>query len=279
MFPLSLSARYRRDLADQLRLQHPHPARSIDERDLAALPAPVQRYVRGAGLVGMSHASNARVVWREMLLRGTPQGPWMRMECEQVSFFREPVRLALMRSSVAAVMPFTGYDRYLDGHGEMRMEVAGLIPVGRVCGRHVDASALVTFLSEGLLLPSLLLESHVSWTALGEHAARAVLRHHGCSVSGVFHFDASGEQAHFETEDRWRDGPTPVRQRWSAHVGDFAEHKGLRLPRTAHATWHAPEGDFDYVRGALESVTPDVTEARVLVERPWLSWQVPSGAR
>jgi hypothetical protein len=268
MNPLTLSARYRRDLTLALARQARAPQRAIDERDLSLLPPPVQRYVQATGLLGMSHASNARLVWREMALRGSPDAAWMRMECEQISFFRRPTRLAMMRTSLAHVLLFEGYDSYIEGRGEMRIQLARVLPVSRSRGPHMDASALVTFLSEGMLFPSLWLESPLFWTPLDAERARAELRYPGGRVGGVFHFDRAGEHVRFETEDRWRDGPVPVRQRWSAHASDFAEHKGLRLPQRARALWHTGATSFEYMNGVIDSVCLDVEDSRMLAQRP-----------
>lgn len=259
----TLRRAYQADLELELARQVHLPTRIVEERELVRVPEPVRRFLRESGLVGMSHASNARIVWRQMELRGA--GAWMRMECEQVSFLREPVRLALMRSMIARCLPLDGYDRYRDGQGEMRMNLAGVVPVRRVRGHPMNASGLVTFLSEGLLTPTLLLEPNVHWFSLDAHSARAELAHAGLRVGGVFSFDHASGTARFETEDRFRDGPTPRRQRWSAEVRGFEPHKGLRLATQAGAFWHDDNGAFEYMRGAIESISFDVTDAQAKV--------------
>lgn len=265
----SLPYLYERDLARELALQHPHHTCSIEPRDLCALPACVRNFVVAAGLADHSQATNARVVWSAMQLRSSPQAKWMSVECEQVSFFRQPVRLALMRSKLAGIVPFTGYDRYRDAQGQMSINLAGRLPLRRAHGSHMDDSALVTYLSEAMLLPVLFVDPRLQWQPLDEHAARAIIHHGGRCVAGVFRFDPAHAWVRFDSHDRWRDGREPTRARWSAEVSQFAWHKGLRVPSEARAWWHAGEDDFLYMRGKIESVSYDVTDARVMVRPAW----------
>lgn len=239
MANLTLQRAYERDLARELVRQPPHPSPALARKELTTLPNAVREYVLASGSLDRAHASNARIVWREMLLQNSEGAQTLRVDCEQVNFLREPSRMALMRSALAGVIPFSGYDRYRNGRGEMLIRLGGICPLRHARGPHMDASGLATFLSEALLLPLLFVHPSLQWSALDERSARATIHHAGTFVSGVFSFDAANEWARFETCDRWRDGRPPVRQRWSAEVTDFAWHKGLRIPGRARAFWHA----------------------------------------
>src|SRR5205823_6289789 len=51
----------------------------------------------------------------------------------------------------------------------------------------------------------------------------------------------------FSTDDRYRDAPGgPVRARWSTPVQGWREVDGRRLPSSASATWHLPDGPLTY---------------------------------
>lgn len=261
---------YERDLRRELALQHPHHAHAIESRDLCALPTPVRNFVAASGVVDAPRATNARVVWRDMELRDAPGKAWMAVECEQVNFLRQPARFALMRSRIAKLLPFSGYDRYRNANARFFINIAGTLPLRRADGPHFDDSALVTYLSEAMLLPVLMIDPRVHWLALDEGSARASMQHGSSSVAGVFTFDPSRDSVRFETDDRWRDGSTPTRTRWSAEVRSFAWHKGMRVPGEATARWHTDAGPFVYMRGSVESISYDVTDERAMVAPHWL---------
>ena len=62
--PLSLRAEFERDLTAEWPSTNPESSRSITEADLSALPDPVQRYLRRAGVVGRSAVTDFRATWK-----------------------------------------------------------------------------------------------------------------------------------------------------------------------------------------------------------------------
>jgi len=190
----------------------------------------------------------------------------MRVACEQVSFFGTPTRLALMRSHIAKVLPFSGYDSYRDGRGEMVINVAGIFNVGHASGPHMDASALVTFLAEGMLMPFTLVHPHVHWSTLSHTSARATIHDGSVTVGGVFTFDDDRGRVRFETNDRWREGTPGKFEPWSAEASDYTWRHGTLVPSTVSARWHDSDGSFTYMRGSVESLTYDVTDTRTSIE-------------
>ncbi len=260
----ALRAQYERDLQYELAAQPARHAPPIELGQLSTLPAPVREFAHASGCLAGSQPNNARIVWRTMQLRSAPDARWLPVECEQVNFFRDPTRLALMRSHLAGVLPFSAYDRYRHARGRMSINLAGALPLRRVYGQHMDVSALVTYLSEAILLPVVLIDPRLRWTPLDASSARATLQHVGSCVSGVFSFGPAHEWVRFETEDRWRDGRVPSRQRWSAEARAFRLHAGLRVPGDASAHWHTEQGLFTYMRGEVESIHYDITDARAL---------------
>lgn len=261
---LTLQKTYRRGVDAELHAERAADPQSniprFTELELAALPAPVQRFIRRSGFVGRPHTQNAKIIWQEMLLRRAPDAAWMRLTCEQFDAVREPTRLAFMKAKLAGVVPFEGLDAYQDGHGSMRMKLLKILPVGDAHGRYMDESALVTLLSEAMFLPSLALQSYLEWYPVDERRASARLTHRGVSVRGTFHFNEADEFVRFDTHDRWKDGAFPERIHWSAEVTSYAERDQLRFPRTVSATWHLPTGDFRYVTGTIDGVLFNVDQ-------------------
>jgi hypothetical protein len=230
----------------------------ISERDLVGVPAPVQRFFRASGFIGEPHTVNARIMWREMLLRRSRNAPWMKLSCEQFESVPEPARIVLMRGSLAGVIPIEGRDKYQNGHGQMLIKLMNVFTLADARGRYMDESALVTILSELLFTPSFALQPYVVWTAIDDQSASAAMTDRGLTVRGVFHFNDADEFVRFDTEDRWQAGEPPRRIPWSAYVGGYQTRAGVRSPTEVSAAWHEPSGDFTYVRGTIESIVFNV---------------------
>lgn len=93
-------------------------------------------------------------------------------------------------------------------------------------------------------------------------------------MSGVFHFAPTGEWLRFDTPVRWQQGADSLPVPWSAYAGDYGHGNDsghvnddgevpggeIRFPRQVSATWHEPEGDFEYARGTIERIEYNVHE-------------------
>lgn len=74
-------------------------------------------------------------------------------------------------------------------------------------------------------------------------------------MSGVFHFNDSGEFIRFETEDRYYSEKGAYKKLgWSACALDYASMDGIRMPVELKAAWHTNDGDFEYFRGKLGKI-------------------------
>ncbi len=250
----SLEGIYRAEVAAELAKHPVHSPGPITESDIAGLPPPVQRYIRASGFIGKPHTLNMRIHWSGMQLKRSHDAGWMELSCQQFNSVAEPMRLALMKGRMAGVIPFEGKDKYQDGHGHMHIQLMKLFTVGDSKGTTMDESALVTVLSESLLVPSSALQGYMKWRPVDERSASAELTYDGITVKGLFHFNEADEWVRFDTEDRWQDGAPPKKLPWSAHLGDYRVERGLRYPTRISATWHEPAGDYTYVQGTIHSL-------------------------
>lgn len=82
LWPFGLRAAYQRDVARLVRAIADEGAEPVRDAELAALPAPVQRYLRFAGVVGRPHVHTiaARMHGR---IRSGPEAAWMPIVAEQ----------------------------------------------------------------------------------------------------------------------------------------------------------------------------------------------------
>ncbi len=130
------------------------PGREIFTADrIASLSADAQRYLSHAIAEGTVLARAVRLRMEgEIKLKN-----WAPFRAEQViTINHEMIWRATARMGG---LPISGYDRLLDGAGEMKWKLLGLIPVMSATGGDVTRSAKGRLAAESIWLPSMLCES------------------------------------------------------------------------------------------------------------------------
>jgi hypothetical protein len=153
-----------------------------------------------------------------------------------------------MRIDVGGVLPMTGRDAYVNGHGRMLGKLAGLVTVADAAGAENDVSEMATYLNDAVFLaPSMLLALRARWAAVDRRSFDVTLEDHGHQVTACVVTDERGAPVDFSTDDRWCDLPGgPVRARWSTPVQGRAEAGGRWCPVHGSAIWHLAAGPFRY---------------------------------
>jgi hypothetical protein len=83
-----------------------------------------------------------------------------------------------------------GFDRLVDGAGEMRWKLFGLVPVMTASGPDITRAAIGRFDVESVWLPSVLVRQNVRWASNDARHAAVLLRHNSEPVE--FEIDESG---------------------------------------------------------------------------------------
>lgn len=207
--------------------------------DLAALPAPVARWLERSGAVGRPRSQTVRLSQRGEL-QPRPGADWMPFRAEQWVLVDDPAFLWIAHVAGPFGLHLAGRDRYLDGRGSMRIELLSLVPVVDAAGPTIDQGALVRFLAEMMWYPSAALSPAVTWESIDPTSARATIRHGGLEVSGVFRFE-DGDPMGFEAR-RYRDGELET---WIVDNAPdaFGEHDGVRVPTRSTITWRDDGGE------------------------------------
>lgn len=153
-------------------------------------------------------------------------------------------------------MSIVGFDRYLDGAGEMRWWLAGLIPVASATGRDVSRSAIGRAVGESVFLPPLLLPVRgARWEPVDDARARVTRTLDGEAVTLTLTVDDDGRLLHVSLM-RWRDDagagePGPVR----FDVGFEGEMVDAlyRVPASMQAGWRLGSPDaFTFFEARLD---------------------------
>lgn len=260
---MSLRKRFFREIG---RLDLPlasRPRPIVTDADLVPLPAPVQRFLRYAGVVGRPRDWSFRLSFAGRF-KTSEAAPWRACEVWQYNTAPTVTRTFLMCIRFGG-LPVIGRDTYRDGRGHMIGKVMDLVPVIDGSGPEFDVGELVTYLNDIVLIaPSMLLMTSVSFEEVDGRSFDVSLADHGRTVKARVFVDEEGAPVDFETTDRFladfRDPKRLTRTRWSTPMEGFQLVEGRRLPRKGLAVWKRPEGDFPYADFTLvpESVAFNV---------------------
>jgi hypothetical protein len=212
---------------------------------LAGLPDAARRYLEHAIAPGTPLASAVRLrMHGEIKLQG-----WLPFSAEQVI---HRGRGMIWRATVRMKgLPIRGFDRLVDGEGEMRWKLLGLIPVMTAAGPDITRSAAGRVGAEFAWLPSALCGDDVSWTAPDSSHARASFVVQGEKVEPTFAIDDAGRLESLEIK-RW--GNPEDADFHYADFGGFVEGEGTfgsyTIPTRLRIGWHfggerfESEGEF-----------------------------------
>jgi len=211
----------------------------------ANLPSAARLYLQHAIALGTPLATAVRVSMRgEIKLRR-----WLPFTAEQVI---HRTRGFIWRASTRINgLAISGFDRLVDGEGEMRWKLLGLFPVMTASGPDISRSAAGRFMSESAWHPSILCRDDVSWTAEGPLCAVAHCHIFGESAQLALTISETGRARSMKLA-RWANpGGGPFRY---VDFGAVAEEEqtfaGFTVPSRIRAGWYIgterfePEGEF-----------------------------------
>jgi hypothetical protein len=252
--PRSLRAQFEREVALGLARSSAQPL--VEEADLAALPAPVRRYLRYVGVVGRARVRSFRVRF-EGRIRSGPKGAWMPLRAEQYSFVDRPTRLFSIQARMWG-LPVEGLHAYVNGAASMRIELLALLPVVDARGSAFTAAETVTLFNDMCVIaPATLIDPSIRWQPVDDTHVRAEFSAAAHSISATLVFDADGRLVDFFSDDRPAldaDGVTFKAQRWSTPLQGYRAFGPYRLASHGDARYRAPDGEYSYGEFALADI-------------------------
>lgn len=224
---------------DDLWHSTPPSYQTFDPEELDATPDPAQRYLRHAIAPGTPLASAVRLQMRGEIKLNR----WRAFEAEQViRWDRGMIWAATVRMWG---LPIRGFDRLVDGTGEMRWALLGLIPVVSESGPDIVRSNVGRMAAETVWLPSALCRDEVAWTGRDDSRAQAHFTKWGESAEPTFTTDERGrlQRVHLQ---RWGN-PDEAGFRYASFggmVGEEGTFEGYTIPTRLRVGWHLGEEGF-----------------------------------
>jgi hypothetical protein len=171
---------------DELWRSTPAAAESFSPAQVAGLPEVARRYLEHAIAPDTRLASAVRLrMHGEIKLQG-----WLPFTAEQViRWDRGMIWRAKVRARGVAIR---GFDRLVDGVGEMRWRVLGIFPVMTAAGPDITRSGAGRIGAESVWLPSVLCRRAVTWTAWDASRVQAAFTVAGEEVAVELAVDGAG---------------------------------------------------------------------------------------
>lgn len=260
--PWSLRAEYDREVGRGLTRHVPTPL--LTDADLVQLPALVQQYVRLSGAVGQPRVQNFRARYHGQI-RGGPDARWMSLTGEQYNFYDQPSRLFLMDGSMFGA-PFQAFHRFVGPSATMRVKVASVLTMVDAKGPEMDEAETVTLFNDlCVFAPGALIDRGVQWQEIDAHTVGATFTNMGHTVRAVLSFNDQGELTNFVADGRGAisaDGTSVTKMRWSTPLHDYRGFGSHRVMTHGEGIWHAPAGDYSYLRFDLDAIEYNVAAPR-----------------
>ena len=260
--PSSFRAEYDREIAQGLGRAVATPL--LTEADLAQLPTLVQRYIRLNGAVGQPRVQNFRARFHGQIRSG-PSARWMSFTGEQYNFYDQPSRLFLMDASMFGV-PFQAFHRFVGPSATMRVKVASVVTMVDAKGPEMDEAETVTLFNDlCVFAPGALIGRGIRWQEIDPQTVGASFTNVSHTVRAVLSFNDRGELTDFVADGRAAasaDGKSFTKMRWSTPLSDYREFGSHRLMARGEGIWHAPAGDYSYLRFDLDAIEYNVEASR-----------------
>jgi hypothetical protein len=217
----------------------------VREAELAALPDPVKRWLKRAGIVGRPRTHSVHLL-QEGKMRLSAGGPWLPVAAEQYFDVDAPAFVWSVKTRLWHAVPIEGRDLFSQGHGHLLIRAAGLFTVADGRGEGIDQGTRLRFLGEIVWFPSAALKPFIHWEPLDDEHALATLALNGWRDEAIFSFDAAGRVTSIAAQ-RFN-ASLGRRVGWVIPIRAWRTFDGVEVPSQGDAVWKLAEGDLDYFR-------------------------------
>lgn len=219
----------------------------VSEERMADLPSPVKKWMSASGMIGRPEIDHVEVKQDFNLKLQPDQEQWYHGKAYQEVWTQEPAFIWTLDLKMMSVIQIAGRDRFADGKGAMLIKMLSLVPmVNEQNNPRIDQGALQRYLAEMLWYPSLALSEYVSWKAVDDNSAIAIMNYKGTSGECTFFFNQEGLPERVSAM-RYQGGDEDAKlTEWVVDVQKFHTVEGLKTPRKIAVTWKMESGDWTW---------------------------------
>jgi hypothetical protein len=224
----------------------------MTSRALAMLDSRLLERIRHYAMPDGAFECQGTWLRQEGEMRLAPERPWLRFAAEEwfpgagIEFrWWAKVRMApFLRARVL--------DSFEGGRGMLTARVLGF-PIAESRGPATDKGEAMRGLAELPWRPFAFRDAPcLTWETVATDKLRGIFDDGSTQVAVEFEIDGEGCVLGGVASSRPRVvGKSLVETAWSGTFGGYRLFDGLRVPTTAEATWHLPEGPFTYWRGRV----------------------------
>lgn len=217
----------------------------INQTDLEALPASVQKWLEYSQVIGKEEIISARSK-QTVVMKLSQKQHWMPVEAEQYFTIDEPGFIWRAKVKAAPAIHIAARDKYHRGEGNMLIKINSLITIADSHGKEMDQGTLLRYLAEIVWVPTAALRDYIQWEEIDANSALATMSYQGVTASGVFTFNDQGEVLNF-TAERYGEFNGEFRlETWLVLMEDYREFEGIRVPTKGEVVWKLKDGDFSW---------------------------------
>lgn len=227
-------------LEDLWNIEAPKPL-EFDPFVTENLPPAARNYLTRAIAPGTPIAAAVRL---EMKGEIKLNEQWLPFEATQV--VRNNQGFVWRAHVIRGIAGVSGYDRLVNGEGEMHWKVLGIIPVMSARGPDITRSAAGRMATEYSLLPSAQLDPKILWKEISESSVEIRREIAGFETDVTLEIDKSGA-AQSISLNRWGnpDNTTFKNLPFGADLSEEVTFGGYTIPTTISAGWYYGTGGFD----------------------------------
>lgn len=234
----------------------PPASERFDRARIGHLPPAARRYLEHTLAPGTPLARAARL---EMHGNIRLDGAWCPFTATQV--LRWDRGFVWHAHTRIRGLPVSGADREVDGEGEMKWKLLGIVPVMSAKGPEITRSAAGRLHAEAIWLPGALLDPGVAWSADGDQPSFTV-EAHGETTCVALHLEPTGALRAMKLA-RWGDvdGGDFRYVDFGGYAANDRTFEGVTVPTEYRIGWYFGSDRFE-TEGEFFRCTIDALEHR-----------------
>lgn len=221
---------------------------NLTHQDIADLPEVVQKWLTKSGAIGKPKVSTIHLSQALKLKLKPEQKEWNLGTAEQYFTTSPPAFHWNIKTEMNPLLSVVGRDKFVNGKGEMLIQLLSLIPVAKAEDNvKVNEASLQRYLAEIVWFPSADLNQYIEWEAIDDHSAKATLTYNGTKGTGTFYFDENGLFEKFVCL-RYKDQKDEIPTQWTVTATKTEERNGIKIPIECEASWQLNDQEWTWLK-------------------------------